>query len=518
MVIYEHVKGTISVPCYNDSGDYAGYTNDIHFTENDIIKDSCSITSRACDDTTFSLGGVRPAELSIKLKLEGDGINAYNLYGAKIILYSCYAERPTESDWVLRGVFWVTSVSRVRTMYTIRASDALVWLDAGSYLKGDGENRFSNQKNPIDNMLLESYKTIGGCFGSILGLMNSTLTYMGIDTISQYEFPEAFTNIGIFANNNPPYPYGTGWTIYADDENGYFNSHTPSEYAKYLSELYCGFCAVRSCLSAEQKSDGKQIVLVPFGYQNTEEGYGEIIVNYDEIAADSCDIAGYTLQFQNFYTETWDGTKWSNYWTPSPYVGNLTIDLSGNAFLDGRWKYVLDKSKEDNINYCDDPNCNTFFPLNHIAAHLRSITVRPFKLKCYKSFSDWKTYPKLGMQILIRDKCGTEKRSILTKIIWKFRGGWEFGCAGSDSRVLSQSAKKSLASHAENNAKTYASVVAANAKGAAQAAWNYADSVQGYANGVQGNLNDTNQIATNNMGAIQAAFAALGVDFMYQYI
>lgn len=71
MVIYEHVKGVISVPVYTDSGEYAGYTNDIAFTENDIIKDSCSITSRACDDNTFSLGGVRPAELSIKLRLEG---------------------------------------------------------------------------------------------------------------------------------------------------------------------------------------------------------------------------------------------------------------------------------------------------------------------------------------------------------------------------------------------------------------------------------------------------------------
>jgi len=44
MVIYEHVKGVISVPCYDDNGNYAGYNNDIAFTENDIIKDSCSIT------------------------------------------------------------------------------------------------------------------------------------------------------------------------------------------------------------------------------------------------------------------------------------------------------------------------------------------------------------------------------------------------------------------------------------------------------------------------------------------
>ena len=89
MVIYEHVKGILSVPCYLDDGDYAGYTTDIAFTDSDIIRNSCSIKSSACDSSTFSLGSVRPAELSIQLHLEQDGINAYNLYGAKIILYSC---------------------------------------------------------------------------------------------------------------------------------------------------------------------------------------------------------------------------------------------------------------------------------------------------------------------------------------------------------------------------------------------------------------------------------------------
>ena len=82
MVIYEHVKGILSVPCYLDNGDYAEYTTDIAFTDSDIIRNSCSIKSSACDSSTFSLGSVRPAELSIQLHLEQDGINAYNLYGA----------------------------------------------------------------------------------------------------------------------------------------------------------------------------------------------------------------------------------------------------------------------------------------------------------------------------------------------------------------------------------------------------------------------------------------------------
>ena len=77
MVIHEHVKGTIVIPIYDDSGEFADRTADINFTEDDIIKDSCTITARACDDNTFSLGGVRSAELSIKLRLDGEGVNAY---------------------------------------------------------------------------------------------------------------------------------------------------------------------------------------------------------------------------------------------------------------------------------------------------------------------------------------------------------------------------------------------------------------------------------------------------------
>ena len=37
MVIYEHVKGTIVIPIYNDNGDFADRTADINFTEDDKI-------------------------------------------------------------------------------------------------------------------------------------------------------------------------------------------------------------------------------------------------------------------------------------------------------------------------------------------------------------------------------------------------------------------------------------------------------------------------------------------------
>jgi hypothetical protein len=482
LTIYEHVKGHISVPVYKANGDYAGYTEEIDFTEDDIIKDSCSITERACDDGTFSLGGVRPAELSINLRLEGETINAYNLYGAKVTLYSCYVQNPVESDWVFRGLFWVTSVSRKNTVYTLRASDALVWLDSGSFIASDGKTETKNQKTPMEAKLAGHHKTIGGCFDTILEAINEELTKAGIENITMYELPEISSPSGIFMNNAPKYPtsidyVGDAIRLYGilDKDDGYFSTHTNAEYVKYLAELMGGFCMVRPCNPSNPAQNGLQVMIVPFGYCNGATGFGEITVNYDEISSDSCDIAGYKMSFQNFYMKTWDETGWSNYYAPSQYGANTTIDLSGNTFLDGRHHGMYRYDERENTNFCNDPNCNTFEVINTLAGYLRSLVIRPFSLKCHKAFGDWEQYPKLGMKIHIKDADDTEKESILTKVVWNFRGGWEFGCAGSDERVLSQGAKQSLARHAKNDAKTYASVLASRVNDIAKKAQDTAD-------------------------------------------
>ena len=511
MVIYEHVKGVISVPCYDDNGNYAGYTNDITFTENDIIKDSCSITSRACDDNTFSLGGVRPAELSIKLRLEGDGINAYNLYGAKIILYSCYAEHPKESDWVFRGTFWVTSVSRIKTMYTLRASDATVWLDSGSY-SGSGTNvTEKNAKTAIDAALINVHRTLGDSLRTILELTNVELTNLGVDNISLYEFPESklapHDLKGIFRNNSPEYPTDDVrmWGI-LDQNDGYFNTRTPGEYASAIAEMYCGFISGRNYMAYNDTSAGTEIQIVPFGYCNPDEGYGVVSISYDEIESDTLDMADYQLFFQNIYVKTFDETGWASYSTPKKFGGNITIDLTDNPFLDGRHHGMLIYDSVHNTKHSENPDCNVFEVTNTLGAYITSLKVRPFKLKCHKSFSNWKDYPKVGMKIQVEEKDGTKKESIITKTIWKFHGGWELGCSGSDSRVLSQAAKKSLSSHAENSAKTYASTLASRLD-------TYTRTEN--ANRIE-NIKSSDQMSARNMRNIQQAFLSIGVDFTYE--
>lgn len=495
MVIHEHVKGTIVIPIYDDNGEFANRTADINFTEDDIIKDSCTITARACDDNTFSLGGVRSAELSIKLRLDGEGINAYNLYGAKITLYSCYKQSPTASDWVFRGFYWVTSVTHVKNIYTLRASDVLVWLDANNYSSDSNTtSKNTDGKTEIDSVLINTHYSLNNSTNHILKVINKELEQLGIDTIKFWLMPETQNTtphnlVGIFRNDSPEFPAGEEmreWGV-LDENDGYFNSRFASDYIADIAELYAGFATERTCLNTTPSTPELQII--PFGYQNESAGYSTVSIRYNEIERDSLDIAGYQLYFQQVYFNAFDNTWWKWYSTAKKYGGNVIVDITGNSFLDGRNHGMIRYDQDNNTNHCSNDTENNFEIMSTIKNHLNALTVRPFKLKCHKSFKDWKEFPKLGMQIEIEDADGKIKKSIITKAIWKFRGGWELGCTGSDNRVLSQAAKKSLASHESGNVKMYANYVASRLNGhvndvkeAAKSAWDYADTAQDNAN------------------------------------
>lgn len=510
MVINEHVKGTIVIPIYDDDGNFANRTADIDFTEDDIIKDSCTITARACDDNTFSLGGVRSAELSIKLRLDGEGVNAYNLYGAKITLYSCYKQNPTASDWVFRGFYWVTSVSHVKNIYTLRASDAVVWLDSGSYVGNGTEVKEVNAKTAIDKAMIGFHRTLNDNLKTILNLSNEELKKMGVDEIGLYELEESLLEpqnlTGIFRNNSPRYPENEDIRKFGilDQNDGYFNSQSPSEYAKALAELYAGFITGRNCTeNTEKELEQPRIQIIPFGYFNESQGYGTVSIKYSEIERDSLDIAGYKLYFQNTYVRTFDETTWSSFSAPQKYGGNITIDITGNTFLDGRHHGMLIYDRDHKTNLCGNPIHNVFEVSNPIGEHIGKLKVRPFSLKCHKAFQNWKEYPKLGMQIKIEDKDSKIKDSIITKAIWKFRGGWELGCTGSDSRVLSQAAKKSLASHTGNTSKTYTNTVASRLDNHVKAAQTTANNAATAAKSAETAANSAASAASTNLGHIQ---------------
>ncbi len=474
MVIYEHVKGILSVPCYLDNGDYAGYTTDISFTDSDIIRDSCSIKSSACDSSTFSLGSVRPAELSIQLHLEQDGINAYNLYGAKIILYSCYQKEPKPSDWIFRGMFWVTSVSRKKTLYTLRASDALVWLNNNSISSGSG--KVDDDESEVSKKLrdkLEGYEgeSGGGGVYPLHDIVTDIVTWTN-DILQNMiaEKPLAYEAIDSIPNNNPQLGNSySGYTLMRKSEEGESRNtrYSAIDYISALAKPACSFVCMRN--DQYQNNDSQvPFSLVPFGFFKDK-----IPVPFSAIARDSCDVASYNIYIQKVYFKTYDDTGWTNARAYKPMLGNVEIDLSSNCFFDGR-------RMETVLNYDggfpDENTKNECVIADKAANYLfNNVLLKPFQLKCYLKFDDIDHFPKLGQRIEIEYQPGKWAESTITNMTWKFRGGWEFSCTGKDTRVLAQAAKRSLAFNSENASKRHADIAATKAKKAADNAWSYAN-------------------------------------------
>lgn len=477
MVINEHAKGTIVIPIYDDDGNFANRTADIDFTEDDIIKDSCTITARACDDNTFSLGSVRPAELSIQLHLEQDGINAYNLYGAKIILYSCYQKEPKPSDWIFRGMFWVTSASRKKTLYTLRASDALVWLNNNSISSGSG--KVDDDESEVSKKLrdkLEGYE--GGGDGGVYPLheiVTDIVTWTN-DILQNMiaEKPLAYEHINSIPNDNPKLGNSySGYTLMRKSEEGESRNtrYSAIDYISALAKPACSFVCMRN--DQYQNNDSQvPFSLVPFGFFKDK-----IRVPFSSIARDSCDVASYNIYIQKVYFKTYDDTGWTNAREYKPMLGNAEIDLSSNCFFDGRRMETVLNYQED----FPDTNDKNEYPIVEAAANylFHNVLLKPFQLKCYLKFDDMEHFPKLGQRIEIEYQPGKWAESTITNMTWKFRGGWEFSCTGKDTRVLAQAAKRSLAFNSENASKRHADIVAASAKKIALAkadeAWNYAD-------------------------------------------
>jgi hypothetical protein len=401
------------------------------------------------------VGGVRPAELAIKLRIEElPGVNAYTLYGAKIRLYSVYSSAANAEE-VLRGEFWVTSVSRLKTIYTIKASDALIWLESGSY--NDAGATGKAQDNPIYQYCVSWVRTLSGNFSGVIDYVNATLTACDVDNITYVERTDIVNQ----------QPNGIGFALLPVDIAGSSFSRSPRDYASFIAAISAGCVQM---LTDPADPDVRKLYLTPYAY--TPEGSDSfcdmwsrtIDVPYSTITADSCDVADYTVYIQSVYFKAYNERAWSCHAERSKHAANTIIDLSGNPFVDGRYYNF-------NSDLPNSPYDVTMWLRHHFHNNDgETFTVRPFAVRCHPQFASCADYPKLGQRIRIEVQPDIWQESIITKMAWKFRGGWEFGCAGKDSRLLSQAAKKSLAKHSEEAAKTYANIGINGVRSTAEAA------------------------------------------------
>ena len=155
MYIDEQVKGTI---IFTDGTEYP-------FTSNDIIDDDISILQQATADNSFSTGGVYSSTLNMTIRITNTDINSFNIIGSKVIIYSKYGK---EQDFVLKGIFWVTSADRYKEIYTISGSDALIWFDNAIY---DDTNQ-KGLASVLYNQFVQAKYTLKQCL-SVIEKVNS---------------------------------------------------------------------------------------------------------------------------------------------------------------------------------------------------------------------------------------------------------------------------------------------------------------------------------------------------------
>lgn len=390
MVIEEHARLEILLP-NEQNWRYIG--------ENDIIQNSLSITEKCMDDGSFMLGGVFSAQLSVKLRISGENVNSYTVIGAKINVYSWYGS--DQSNEKLRGVFWVTSATRISDIFTISASDALVWFDSISY-----SDEHDESSNKIYSALSSGISSINGNLEIIINIVTEVV---GKDKGIVYR-----TDSNIVNNM----PSNKGYLLLTPDISGEITTKNPRDYVSWLAELACGFAYVEY---------GQGDIWVKIG-QFWEDDFTEIFSEETEL--NSCEIADFEIKPKRVYMELYDGNRGSECYHDSNT--NITIDISENPFKDGHYHY--------NYNNAVDVMYNIYYKL--IGS---KVNFRPFKLKCHKN-----VFFTLGQKV----KLPNGKFSLLTGIKWQFRGGYTLSCAGRDTRILSVAAKRSQAVRARDSAYT----------------------------------------------------------------
>lgn len=391
MVIEEHARLEILLPNETDWR---------FLSEDDIIKDSLSIASKCMDDGSFMLGGVFSAQLSAKFRISDKNVNSYTVIGAKIKVYSWYGH--DQSKEKLRGIFWITSATRINDIYTISASDALIWLDSTSY----DDREQGTSENKLYARLRTEIRDLTHNLKEIIDYVNEMLDD---DKKLVWRHDDKMVN---------DMPSGLGYILLPPDKIGEISTKNPRDYASWLAELACGFVFV---------GYGKSDTWIKIG-QYWEDDYIEILPEETEL--NSCEIADFKLKFNRVYAEIYNGHSGSKHGEIT--AGGITIDISANPFKDGHWEYH---------------GGNAMDVIGKMFEKLTSprINFRPFKLKCHKT-----EFFELGQKV----KLPNGEFSLLTGIKWQFRGGYTLSCAGRDTRILSVAAKRSQAAKVRDMAFT----------------------------------------------------------------
>lgn len=422
MVIEEHARLEITLP---DGRQF-------EISENDIIKDSLSLTSQCVNGNTFGFGCVSPAQLSVKFRLKSQNIGRYDVYGAKIILYSYFGNVLPDDDGK-KGVFNVTSVTKNNDIFTVSASDNVCWLDNSAF--GGEENEYSNKVYKRLNKEVLSAWNARDLFSIIVEDVAGEVA----QEMSGLELKAVYANDLTHERIPNASAKFTGYGIPQDGQEEHHERHVVllngeqsdniRDYVAWITEYMGGFAVADQNGNIEFK-----LFESPYYYKNPE------ILNFSEFQQNTLEIAGFRVFLysakmiaeDNYCNSFWFGKS------SEKSVINVETEIKNNPFVEFCYEYYVKKNNGSLYNLA--------VPLEY---YQHWIQIRPFSGTYHGN-----KYLHLGQYIKIRDENGTEHETTITNITWKFRGGQQIKCVGEDSRTLSQARKRTQAVRMGERMKT----------------------------------------------------------------
>ena len=422
MVIEEHARLEVTLP--------DGRQFDI--SEDDIIKDSLSLTSQCVNGNTFGFGCVSPSQLSVKFRLKSQNIGRYDVYGAKIILYS-YFGNTSPDDGGKKGVFNVTSVTKNNDIFTVSASDNVCWLDSSAF--GGEEDEYGNKvykylnKEHLSNW--DAISVLGMIVGDIAGedikeMLGFRLSLVPVNDPFRSQIPNAcMTFVGYGIPPESQGMYHERQVVLLSGEQ----SDNIRDYVAWLAEYMGGFAVADKNGNIEFR-----LFESPYYHKNPE------ILDFSEFQQNTLEIAGFRIFLYSAKMIAEDNycNSFSFEKSNEKSVINVETEIKNNPFVEFSYEYFTKKGTGSLF--------NLVVPLEY---YQHWIQVHPFSGTYHGN-----KYLHLGQYIKIRDENGTEHETTITNITWKFRGGQQIKCVGEDSRILSQARKRSQAVRMGERMKT----------------------------------------------------------------
>lgn len=419
MYIDEQIQGTIY---FVDGTSY-------QFDSNNIIDNDVSILQQATADNSFSVGGTYSSTLNMTIRIQVQ-TNSYDIIGSKIILKSKYG---SENYYIMRGIFWVTSASRYKDIYTISASDAITWLDSTQYA-----NSGDDYSNVIYKKLVAIENDGSSLQGELQKIVESTNLFL---TNCNVGIIETFTSNTI-VNNEPPSTEGKEKALYCvlpKDLTGESANPCPRDYAGWLAQIGCGFL---ECVYLSENDETPYISIGQFEmYANGSE-----TLNWSDFEYDTLEIANFEINCCQVYVEVFNGVIGGTD-VQNKRLNSIVVDVSGNLFVDGYYWYRVPAGENPFTTNLENHNCVDI--LNNMFDFLKQLHIKPFS----GTYHGEKRL-KLGQCIRITDEYNSEHITTLTRIQWNFRGGQEIKCSGEDNRVLFDSARRTPSKKAKEEAIT----------------------------------------------------------------